>query len=209
MRPATCQVPLFEPFSSGEVVIRASDTRSAMTAQRRIFLGSRSQVKCTETKGMIETNCHACHRYDVLEAPEVAARTLPDSSCRFRQRHPDRVSTTYGCQGYRPWLQVAQEVLHKHVRIIHKELNDPSCGYWSPLGSLNRRGRDLLAHAHELEALLRQSEAIPHTTAKPRLLMETVTPSVPEYAGALRQMLATSNDDAGRRQVLVGLSLGR
>lgn len=158
---------------------------------------------------MIETNCHACHRYDGLELPEVAGQTLPNASCRFRQRHPDRVSTTYGCQGYRPWLQVAQEVLHKHVRTIHKELNDPGCGYWSPFGGLNRRGRDLLAHARELQALLEQSEAIPHTTAKPRLLMETVTPSVPEYAGALRERLATSDDDGGQSQALAGLSLGR
>ncbi|MEI6499837.1 MAG: hypothetical protein WCP21_02300 [Armatimonadota bacterium] len=139
---------------------------------------------------MIQTNCHACHRYDALELPEVAGRTSPPSSCRFRQRHPERVSTTYGCQGYRPWLQVAQEVLHKHVRIIHKELNAPSCGYWSPFGGLNRRGRELLAHAQELQALLEQSETIPHTTAKPQQLMEPTPPSVPDYVGVLREMIA-------------------
>ena len=142
---------------------------------------------------MSKTTCHACHRYELQEVQEVQdvnRHVSPNVPCCFRHRHPDRASTADGCQGYRPWLQVAQEVLHRHVRTLYEELDDPRHGYRSLFGSLNRQGHDLLARIQELEALLGQSEAIPLTTAKPRQFVGTKTPSVPVYVEVLREMLA-------------------
>jgi hypothetical protein len=139
---------------------------------------------------MIETNCHACHRYELQEVQNVDRHEAPSVPSCFHHRHSHGLSGTYGCQDYLPWLQVAQEVIYRDLRTLHQEMNGTRHGYRSLFGSLNRQGHDLSARIRELEALLRQSEAIPSTTAKPRELMGTKTPSVSMYVEALRDMLA-------------------
>lgn len=136
---------------------------------------------------MAMKTCHACHRYEPTSAE---GETSPGMPCCSDHRRAQRLSRTDGCHGYLPWLQVAQEVIHRDIQTLHEELNDPGSGCRSVFGRLNRNGRNVLARLQELEALLGQSETIPLTTPKPRQLMGSKTPSVSVYVEVLRDMLA-------------------
>ncbi len=99
-------------------------------------------------------------------------------------------SSTHDCQRHISWLVIAQEVIHREIQTLHRELLDPRHGYRSVFGGLNRKGRNLSAGVSELEMLLEKSQAIPLTTSKPRQLMGAITHPASVYVEVLRDTLA-------------------
>lgn len=149
---------------------------------------------------MIATDCLACCHYEVQEGHDDDGHVLPNAPCCSHHRHSSRAAAGSVCQGYLPWLRVAQEVLSRHVRTMHEKLDDPRGGCRSLFGRLNRRGHDLMASVQKLEDLLEQTDQIPLTTPKPRQLMGSKTAAAFVYVNVLRDVLRHA--ERGRPRLL-------
>lgn len=141
---------------------------------------------------MIATDCLACWHYEVQEGHDDDSHISPKVPCCSHHRYSGRPAAGNVCQGYVPWLRVAQEVIARDLRTMHEKLDDPRGGCRGFLGSLNRRGHDLMASVQKLEDLLEQTEEIPLTTPKPRQLMGIKAPAAFVYVNALRDVLRHS-----------------